>query len=162
MTLANAALSAFGSGRQARQFGVGRRHGGNAFELAHERGQRRVLHELVQRMGLLDDRAQRFAVAGLVQELMGHRQRAHDGFALRLAGQHDARRGGEVALDVAQQLGAVHARHAHVGDDHVGRSLLHLLERLLAAEREGHLPALAFLAQGIAQAIENGLFVIDK
>ena len=113
-------------------------------------------------MGLLDHRAQRLAVAGLVQELVGHRQRPHDGFALRLAGEHDARRGGEVTLDVAQQLGAIHARHAHVGDDHVGRRLLHLLERLLAAEREGHLPALAFLAQGIAQAIEDGLFVIDK
>ena len=113
-------------------------------------------------MGLLDHRAQRLAVAGLVQELVGHRQCPHDGFALRLAGEHDACRGGEVTLDVAQQLGAIHARHAHVGDDHVGRRLLHLLERLLAAEREGHVPALAFLAQGIPQAIENGLFVIDK
>ena len=113
-------------------------------------------------MGLLDDRAQCFAVTGLVQELMRDRQRTHDGFALGLAGQHDARGRGEVALDVAQQLGAVHAGHAHVGDDDVRRSLLHLLERLLAAEREGHLPALALLSQGIAQAIENGLFVIDK
>ena len=33
---------------------------------------------------------------------------------------------------------------------------------LLAAEGESHLPALAFLAQGIAQAIEDGLFVVDK
>ena len=113
-------------------------------------------------MRLLDDRAQRLAVAGLVQELMGHGQRAHDRFALRLARQHDARRGGEVALDVAQQFGAVHAGHAHVGDDDVRRSLLHLLQRLLAAERERHVPALAFLAQGISQAIEDGLFVVDK
>ena len=93
---------------------------------------------------------------------MGDGQRAHDGFALGLAGQHDARRGGEVALDVAQQLGAVHAGHAHVGDDDVRGRLLHRFERLLAAEGEGHFPALAFLAQGIAQAIEDGLFVIDK
>jgi hypothetical protein len=82
-----------------------------------------------------------------VQELVGDGQRPHDGFAFRLARQHDACRGREVALDVAQQLGAVHARHAHVGDDDVGRRLLHVLQRLLAAEREGHFPALAFLAQ---------------
>ena len=113
-------------------------------------------------MRLLDHRAQRFTVAGLVQELMGHGQRAHDGFAFRLAGQHDARRGGEIALDVAQQLGAVHAGHAHVSDDDVGRGLLHRIEGLLAAEREGHLPALALLAQRVAQAIEDGLLVIDK
>jgi hypothetical protein len=113
-------------------------------------------------MRLLDDRAQGLAVAGLVQELMGHGQRAHDGFAFRLARQHDARRAREVALDVAQQLGAVHAGHAHVGDDDVRRGLLHLLERLLAAEREGHVPALALLAQGVAQTIEDGLFVVDK
>jgi hypothetical protein len=116
----------------------------------------------VEVVRLLDDGAQRFAVTGLVQELVGDRQRPHDGFALGLAGQHDARRGGEVALDVAQQLGAVHARHAHVGDDHVRRRLLHVFEGLLAAEGEGHLPALAFLAQGVAQAIEDGLFVVDK
>ena len=162
MTLANMRAVGFRIGREAREFGVGGRHGGNALELADERGQRRVLHELVQRMRLLDDRAQRFAVAGLVQELMGDGQRAHDGFAFRLARQHDARRGGEVALDVPQQLGAIHAGHAHVGDDDVRGRLLHLLERLLAAECEGHVPALAFLSQGITQAIENGLFVVDK
>jgi hypothetical protein len=116
----------------------------------------------VQVVRLLDHRAQRFAVAGLVQELVRDRQRPHDGFALGLPGQHDARRRREVALDVSQQLRAVHAGHAHVGDDHVGRGLLHGVERLLAAEREGHLPALAFLAQRIAQAIEDGLLVIDK
>jgi hypothetical protein len=63
---------------------------------------------------------------------------------------------------VPQQFSAVHTGHAHVGDDDVRGGLLHVFERLLAAEREGHVPALALLAQGIAQAIENGLFVIDK
>jgi hypothetical protein len=87
---------------------------------------------------------------------------SHDGFALGLAGEHDARRGGEVALDVTQQLGAVHAGHAHVGDHDVRGSFLHLLERLLAAEREGHVPAFALLAQTVAEAVENGLFVVDK
>jgi hypothetical protein len=37
-----------------------------------------------------------------------------------------------------------------------------VFERLLAAESKGHVPTLAFLSQGIAQAIEDGLFVIDK
>ena len=83
-------------------------------------------------------------------------------FALGLAGQHDAGGGREVTLNVAQQFGAVHAGHAHVGDDDVRGRLLHCFQRLLAAEGEGHFPTLAFLAQGVTQAIENGLFVIDK
>ena len=78
---------------------------------------------------------------------MRHGQRAHDGFALGLSGEHDARGGREIALDLAKQFGAVHARHAHVGDDHVGRRLLHVVERLLPAERERHFPPLALLAQ---------------
>jgi hypothetical protein len=75
----------FRIGRKARELRVRGRHRRDALELADQRGQRGILHELVQRMGLLDDRAQRIAVAGLVQELMGDRQRAHDGFASRLA-----------------------------------------------------------------------------
>jgi hypothetical protein len=132
---------------EPRELRICRRYRGDALELAHERRQRRVLHELVQRMRLLDDRAQRFAVARFVEELVRDGQRPHDRLAFRLARQHDARGRGKIPLDVPQQLRAIHAGHAHVGDDHVGRRLLHRVQCLLAAQREGHFPALALLAQ---------------
>jgi hypothetical protein len=37
-----------------------------------------------------------------------------------------------------------------------------VFQGLLAAEGESHVPTLALLAEGVAQAIEDGLFVVDK
>src|SRR3712207_8939654 len=64
--------------------------------------------------------------------------RSHDGFTLGLAGEHDARRRGVIALDVAQQLGAVHARHAHRSEEHTSelQSRQYLVCRLLLEKKK--------------------------
>ena len=93
---------------------------------------------------------------------MRDRGGAHDDLALGRAREDDPDRRRVGLLDVAQQRGAVHARHAHVRDDDVARRAVELGQRVGAAGGEEHLPLVALRAQRVAQAVEHLLLVVDE
>ena len=65
-------------------------------------------------------------------------------------------------LDVGEELAAVHAGHAHVGDDHVEGRHLHERQRGFAAFGEGHVPVQSAAVQHAPQARQDPGFVIDE
>ena len=91
--------------------------------------------------------AQLGAIHGLGEKVLGAgAQPEHPGVAIVQGGDHDDGNvlGGEVALDLARHLVAVHARHHDVEQDQVGRLLRHHGERFLAAgggQEDESLPA---------------------
>ncbi len=62
--------------------------------------------------------------------------------AIALAGQDDEDGLRIILSDAREQLGAAHAGHFHVADDHVDRFHAEQVERLGAAAREAHRPAI--------------------
>src|SRR5687767_14915024 len=89
-------------------------------------------------------------------------ERLHDRFGLGLPGEDEANRVGVVALHDFQQLRAVHARHAHVGDHDFAGLGAQRIERRLGAADEGHLPLVALGPKHALQAFEHAWFVVDE
>ena len=78
-----------------------------------------VVEEILQVARPVNHGAQSLAIARLAEKLMRNPDSAARGFWLCLSREHDADCAGIVLLHLLQQRGAVHARHAHVGDDDV-------------------------------------------
>ena len=99
------------------------------------------LHEVLQGAGAFDHAAQGVDLARLAQELVGDR-RARARRESRSAWPESTMRAmpGYRVLHVAEQGRAVHARHAHVGDDDVERGLRELGERLVSRRDPRHVP----------------------
>ena len=101
-------------------------------------------------------------VARFGKVLVGGADQAQDGIAISMAGEHQAHGMGMAGEHLAQQLGAVHARHGHIGDDHFDRDALHKGQRRLAAFGEVHVPVLAQVAKLPLQALQQEWFIINK
>ncbi len=93
---------------------------------------------------------------------MCHGGGARDVVDLGAAGEDDPDRARMQAAHVAEQLGAVHARHPHVGHDDVELLAGHSLERRRAAGRELHLPLAPAGTQHVPQALEQLDLVVDE
>ena len=57
---------------------------------------------------------------------------------------------------------SVHAWHAHVRHDDIKVPACKMQQRVVAAQREVHLPTVLQVSQPVLQAIENGLFVVNE
>ena len=75
----------------------------------------------------------------------------------------DDARGPRMALhDLVQQLGAIHAGHAHVGHHHVRGMLRHQLHRVRPAAGKNHLPFPAHPVERPLQPLQDQRLVIHK
>jgi len=86
----------------------------------------------------------------------------HDDVFFRLAGEDEAHSLGVSHHHLVEQFGAIHTRHAHVGDDHIERIFRHQLQRLHAALRELHVPFLAQGSQHSPQSLQDHVFIVNK
>jgi hypothetical protein len=87
---------------------------------------------------------------------------AEDSLLFGLAGEDDAHNFRVSVLNAIEQLGAIHRRHAHVGDDGVEGLLRENFESGLAAGSELHIPFPVHIVQGAAKAGEHHGVVVNK
>jgi hypothetical protein len=139
----------------------GRRRGQRA-ERPDHRAQRRAPEDLAQLARAVDRHAEIADLARLVDELVGDRLRTHDRAALGEPRENHPDRRRIAVADLREQLGAVHHRHAHVGHHDVERRAMDLGERRVAAVGEYHRPAVAVLAQRLAQAGQQLWIVVNE
>ena len=86
---------------------------------------------------------------------MGDKDGFHRAFKLGLPGKNHAYRPGLQFLDLGEQGRAIHARHAHVADHDIKRTLGKIGQRFFGADGEDHLPFTALAAQDITQTGEH-------
>jgi len=91
-----------------------------------------------------------------------HADGAHNRLFVGLAGQHDADGVGVLFLNYFQKLGAIHAGHAHIGDNHVIAVRSHELQRFAPTAGKVHIILVSQPSQHAPQAVEDIRFVIDK
>src|ERR1700740_1964772 len=65
-------------------------------------------------------------------------------------------------FDLLQELGPIHRRHPHIGDDRVILNAVQFFESRGSRIDELHLPLVTHPMQGSAQPIENQRFVVNK
>ena len=112
--------------------------------------------------GALDRDPQRCGVAGLGQELMRDGNYPQRGGKFRVSREHDAHHLGILVAHVGKQLGSVHSRHSHVGDNDIEGRGLHQRQGSFAAGRESHLPLMALGTQHAPQPLQYPEFVVYK
>lgn len=135
------------------QLRVASGQGRQGFQPGHHAAQGRVPEQPVQLEGFFQGLHEHFAAAGLAQVQMGRLDRLEHAFAVGIPRQDDPHALGLEALGLAQHLGPVQARHAHVGHDHVVGGLFQRFHSFPAAQGEVHVPLSALGPQGQAQAV---------
>ena len=112
--------------------------------------------------GSLDRGLNRLRIARLRQELVRWPYRFDERFLIRLPRERNTYGLGVLPSHSVQQRHAVHAGHADVGHQHVEWFLGHLIEGLLPASDEDHLPLAAQTAEHSAQSLEDVRLIVNK
>ena len=138
------------------------RHGRDRLEPAHQLPQAVVVQKFLEDARALDRALQQVGVARFRQVLMGGADRPQDQVHIGVTREDDPHRPRVAVADAGEQLGAVHAGHAHVRHDDVELVLFEQLQRRLRPAGEVHLPVAAPAAQHPSQSVEDHLLVVDE
>ena len=112
--------------------------------------------------GALDRALQRLGIARFGQALVSGADAFEDEVLIGVSRENETD-GLRMALhDLVEKLRAIHARHAHVGHDHIDGRLIHDFEGFGAALHEDHVPLVAERAQHALQALQDQRFVVNK
>lgn len=131
-------------------------HTGSCQAPVRRTGQAEARSELGEHLG------QGFDVARLGEEAVTHDRNPDGGLCLGVAGEHDARHSGVGVAHQSEQLGPVHAGHAHVRHHDVAGCLREMVERLRPSDAERHVPLVSLGAQGAPEAVEDTGLVVDE
>jgi hypothetical protein len=112
--------------------------------------------------GIADHGLELLRVAGLGHVLVGHAHALGHQLLVGVPGQDHPDRLGVAPPHLVQQLGAVHARHAHVGHHHVEGGRGHGGQGLFAAAHEGHVPLVPHGPEHPLQALQDHGLVVNE
>ena len=118
--------------------------------------------ELLQLEAALDGVLDLSVLTRLGHILMRERSEPRGLSGIRIPRHDDAHRGGPTRFDEREQLTAVHARHAHVGDNEVDGFPIENGKRLIAADDKLHTPVVPVLIEPGPQPLQQFALIVDE